>query len=358
MTSIEQLKQELLTQKSAIETKGGVVNVANTNPSPAEITAGINAIPIPDFSTATAAEGDVIKGKTFYAANNSLKTGTLEAFSATEMEILFNNSADEPISTKLNYYVPQNTTKLRDYFMCHSKSTLDVYLNEQLQEIGDHSFENCSNFTIKNFTTATNLHTIGERGLQGVPTIDLTNIPSCITTLKHNAFSDIVKKGKSIIVPPNVTSYGNYCFAASDTNVRLLCDSVDFSQFVNSTLGNGMFMGVIFDCDFTTPSCVTEIPQYFNFVGSFDHITITSNITKVGQYSFASVNGEPAEYNKLKSATFLGETPPTFAYLPFGDKRYRANTKIYVPDQSIDAYKAATNFATYASLIYPVSQKP
>lgn len=45
MNSIEELKEQLLLQKSAIEAKGGTVTVAGTNPSPAEITAGINTIP-------------------------------------------------------------------------------------------------------------------------------------------------------------------------------------------------------------------------------------------------------------------------------------------------------------------------
>ena len=45
MNSIEELKQQLILQKKAIEQKGGTVIVNGTNPSPAEITAGIKTIP-------------------------------------------------------------------------------------------------------------------------------------------------------------------------------------------------------------------------------------------------------------------------------------------------------------------------
>lgn len=45
MNSLEELKQQLLLQKQAIESKGGYVNVLGSNPSPAEITAGIKSIP-------------------------------------------------------------------------------------------------------------------------------------------------------------------------------------------------------------------------------------------------------------------------------------------------------------------------
>ena len=44
MTTLEELKQELINQKNEIEAKGGTVIVANTYPSPAEITAGIKTI--------------------------------------------------------------------------------------------------------------------------------------------------------------------------------------------------------------------------------------------------------------------------------------------------------------------------
>ena len=76
MENLEVLKLELLSQKTEIENKGGVVNVANNNPSPSEITAGIKTIVMPDFSSANATVEDVIDGKTFYAGNSEIKVGT------------------------------------------------------------------------------------------------------------------------------------------------------------------------------------------------------------------------------------------------------------------------------------------
>ncbi len=53
MNSLESLKNELLLQKQAIESLGGKVIVANQNPSPAEITAGIKTIPASAVATAS-----------------------------------------------------------------------------------------------------------------------------------------------------------------------------------------------------------------------------------------------------------------------------------------------------------------
>ena len=78
MDNLELIKMELLSQKNAIENKGGTVVVKNVNPSPSEITEGIKTINIPNLSEATATESDVISGKTFYAGNNTLKFGSKE----------------------------------------------------------------------------------------------------------------------------------------------------------------------------------------------------------------------------------------------------------------------------------------
>ena len=59
----------------------------------------------------------------------------------------------------------------------------------------------------------------------------------------------------------------------------------------------------------------------------------------------------------MKTITFERETPPTFGMYLFSDIFLNKGLKIYVPDNSIEAYKAATNFSKYSNYIYPMSQK-
>ncbi len=72
MTSLEELKQELINQKNEIEAKGGTVIVANTYPSPAEITAGIKTI------TASTNSGDttvtITSANTQNSASNTISS--------------------------------------------------------------------------------------------------------------------------------------------------------------------------------------------------------------------------------------------------------------------------------------------
>ena len=77
MNSIDIIKQELINQKTLLEQKGFTVNVANTNPSPTEITEAINNIEV-NLTLANATVDDVALGKTFYAQSGELKTGTVD----------------------------------------------------------------------------------------------------------------------------------------------------------------------------------------------------------------------------------------------------------------------------------------
>ena len=56
----------------------------------------------------------------------------------------------------------------------------------------------------------------------------------------------------------------------------------------------------------------------------------------------------------LKEATFLHTTPPSYF-----DTLYNCPSleSIYVPDESVDAYKTATGWLEFASKIKPLSEK-
>lgn len=92
MQSLEILKQELITQKDLLDSKGFPVNVKNINPSPSEITEAIQNIDI-DFTKSDAVESDVVLGKSFFSKDSSLKVGTLvlpdfESATATENTVM------------------------------------------------------------------------------------------------------------------------------------------------------------------------------------------------------------------------------------------------------------------------------
>ncbi len=106
MDTLQLIKLELISQKVAIENKGGIVTVANSNPSPGEITDGIKTIPVPDFSQATATEEDVVSGKTFFSGSDVIKLGTKEIPNLT----LATATSDDVVAGK-TFYSGDNAIK-------------------------------------------------------------------------------------------------------------------------------------------------------------------------------------------------------------------------------------------------------
>ena len=63
-----------------------------------------------------------------------------------------------------------------------------------------------------------------------------------------------------------------------------------------------------------------------------------------------------AYYNQLTEIIFERNTPPTIQSNTFNDNSNLAS--IYVPDNSVDTYKEATNYVQYADIIKPISERP
>ncbi|HJD05450.1 MAG TPA: hypothetical protein IAB72_01025 [Candidatus Onthoplasma faecipullorum] len=122
MTALEELKQELINQKNAIEDKGGTVIVANTYPSPAEITAGIKTIP----TTSTSSSGPSVTVASTTSQNQNY-TQNLD-FSTT--------------STNLS---TDNSSNISEYI--ESGKTLDTKTDQSLETTENLTDENKQNIT-------------------------------------------------------------------------------------------------------------------------------------------------------------------------------------------------------------------
>ena len=96
------------------------------------------------------------------------------------------------------------------------------------------------------------------------------------------------------------------------------------------------------------PSGVTNMDFTFSNCKSLVKApTIPSGVIRIG-YTFQNCSS-------LKELTFLMITPPTYNNTLKGCSSLET---IYVPDESVDAYKTATGWSEFASKIKPLSGKP
>lgn len=356
MSNIEKLKQELLTQKQNIEKLGGNVVVANTNPSPAEISQGILTIDVPDLTVSTATEEDVLYGKTFFSGNSTLKIGTYSDSSTTAAALYEYEMEVQDLSLPLNYNLPTNITKLRPYMYYKNHNAVNFHFHPGLTELNSYTFSNANNFSFYGLEDLTLLTSIPENCFEKVNPngIDLSNLPPNITQIVTRSFSNSIRDNCVITIPKTVTTLASYAFYSSS---KKFCLALNIpTDAALKSLGTCALENLFFNCDLTTPPNVEMIPTKFAYNGSFNNIIFSKKIASLYANCFGAASTTPLSEIALKTVTFLKTTPPSVYYTTVFPTQAKENgLKIYVPDESIEAYK--NKLTDCVDLIYPASQK-
>ena len=238
---------------------------------------------------------------------------------------------------------------------------------QTLTTIEGNAFYNTSLYdeevTLENLTTIVGA-AFAKTGIKSFVAPNLAVIP--VNDANYGGLFQDCKNLVSVEVD-NVTSIGTVAFRGCSAleRVKFSDDITDIGTAVffgcpnlvgdfvlNSltTIGKGAFSGTAIT-SFVANS-LTSIPDAdANFGGTFHNCTALAKVelgevTYIGTQSFRNCTG-------LESIVLRALTPPTLASNAF----MGASTTfvIYVPDASVEAYKTATNWSTYASRIYPMS---
>jgi len=188
--------------------------------------------------------------------------------------------------------------------------------------------------------------------------IEKIGIPSSVTEIKSYAFQEARSLEK--IYLPAVGSIGSYCFQQ--------CDNLQEFSAPNITedLKTYTFDGCIRLKHIAFLSTTTTIKSYVcRNCKSLESITIPNTVTTIESYAInscyslktvtipatvTSIAGNAFQYNySVEEYHVLPTTPPTMGTQVFGAASQPK--VIYVPAASLETYKAASGWSTYASKI-------
>lgn len=211
------------------------------------------------------------------------------------------------------------------------------------------SGQNSANYdyTLKSVYVGNGVNSIGNEAFNSCKGISSVTLSNDVTTIGNDAFwnnEGILRFNSDtngvMNISDSVTSIGSYAFA-------------NLNSITTLNIGSGMtniessvFPSMIRLTAVTIPNTVTTIglTAFYNCY-SLKTLIIPSSVTRIEGGAFRQCSG-------LTSVTCLATTPPTMTNNNVFESTN--NCPIYVPAQSVNAYKSATNWSTYASRIQAI----
>ena len=230
--------------------------------------------------------------------------------------------------------IPDSVTSIGNsaFWGCSGLTSIDI--PSGVTSIGNDAFRYCTSLT--SIDIPDSVTSIGIYAFQGCTSLTSCTIGDGVTSIGNLAFSSC-NSLTSIDIPDSVTSIGNQAF--------YYCTSLTSCTIGSgvTTIGNNAFESCRSLTSIVIPDSVTTIEQAaFSYCSGMTTCTIGSGVTYIGSSAFTSCVG-------LTSVTVEATTPPN---LLSSDVFYSTNDcPIYVPCDSVNAYKSAEYWSDYASRI-------
>ena len=288
---------------------------------------------------------------------------------------------------------------------CSSMALTSLEL-PQCTTIGSFAFKNCSSMALTSLELP-QCTTIGNYAFNGCTSMALTSLelPQC-TSIGNNAFDRCSSMALTSLELPLCTRIGSGCFANTKGIGKLnwgeIAKSVlgegfkyikgigipivnipNITAWFESTFGNVGSAPTTYShnlCQNDVPMSDVVIPEGCTKVGQktlcylhLNSLNIPETVTSIGDFNQYALQlpvfDIPSSVNKIGQYVIGGNydsnvknvpivicravTPPTLGAVKANGGAHQA---IYVPDESVEAYKTATNWSAFADIILPLSQ--
>ena len=296
------------------------------------------------------------EGITYIAAGAFFACGNITKVTLPESVVEIGYSAFRGTPRLTSITLPNGMTKIGSGALWGS-SIAEITIPETVAEIGDYAFYDCEymeSISIPDGVTSIGAHAFESSGITSI------SLPGSVTSIGDYAFASTGITGISL--PESLTKLGAYAFSNCNN-----LTSVILPEGV-TVIKEGTFAG----CDklrhVTLPVSVTRIEEKALDAEQLINITIPANVRYIGEKAFSSFN---SMYMYLLSLSveeellFADEIDDIVESIPEKQIHIRATTPpiiesntiqqkvtaIYVPEESLDAYRRAPYWRDHADII-------
>ena len=241
-----------------------------------------------------------------------------------------------------NTLIPNSVTSIGGsaFYKCYNLTSIEI--PNSVTSIGGSAFSDCINLTsieIPNSVTS-----IGDNAFNGCSNLTSIEIPNSVTSIGEAAFSRCFNLTNITVENGNpVYDSRNNCNAIIETSTNILINGCMNTIIPDNitTIGYGVFAEFTLLTSIEIPNSVTSIGDYaFYGCSNLTSIEIPNSVTSMGMWVFWNCSNLTSIYCYAENVIVANGM---FLDCP-------SDMIIYVPAQSVDAYKAASPWNEYTIL--------
>ena len=271
-----------------------------------------------------------------YAVYSDSSTYILECDSSSELTSGDTRPSGYKTSAMTSAEIGDCVTTIGQFAFQVCSSLTSITIPNSVISISGYSFDRC--FSLTSITIPNSVTSIGNYAFSHCRSLSSCTIGNGVTSIGVNAFGNC-RSLTSVVIPNSVTSIGEQafdeCYALTSVTIpnSITYIAPDTFAYCRSLT------------NITIPESVTSIDYFaFNRCSGLTSVTIPSGVTYIGKGAFFGCSG-------LTNVTVNAVIPPTIGSGVNGPFDETNNCPIYVPCESVNAYKSASGWSSYASRI-------